>query len=70
MISEDQVRLISAVLASIPLSLILRYLKGSTRKYFSLLLGTIIQFIVYGNEVWVAFATHFIVYAIIAVKGR
>lgn len=71
MISDDQIRFLSAILYSIPLSLILRYIPSPVlRKYFSLIMGTLLQFYVYRYELWLPFVTHSLIYGLILLKGR
>lgn len=54
-----------------PLSLLLYKLPSTTfRKYFSIIVGTYLQFYVYGHEVWLSFVMHCLIYTIIATKGR
>lgn len=71
MFPEDQLRVVLTILASIPLSLLLYKLPSTAiRKYFSIVLGTYLQYYVYGHEVWMSFAMHFLIYSIIVAKGR
>jgi hypothetical protein len=71
MIPEDQQRVILAILTSIPLSLILKQLPSfASRKYYTLILASILQYYVYGNEVLLSYALHVLIYAIIVIKGR
>jgi hypothetical protein len=68
---DDQVRFLSGIFISIPLSLILRYLKSYTqRKFFSLGLGLALQYYVYQNELWIPILIHFIMYNIIKAVPR
>ena len=70
MIPEDQVRIISSIFLSIPLCFLLRKLKGPVRKYYSLILGVLFQFYMFGTEVWIPYLTHVIIYSVVLLKGR
>lgn len=71
MFPEDQLRVGIAIITSIPLSLLLYKLPSTAiRKTYSLVLGALLQYYVYGHEVWLSFAMHCLIYAIVVVKGR
>lgn len=71
MFPEDQLRVALAILASIPISVLLYKIPSAViRKYFSIIVGTYLQYYVYGYEVWLSFAMHFLTYSIVVAKGR
>lgn len=70
-LAQDQIRFISAVLISIPLSFVLRKLQTKQlRLLYSFLLGTLLQFYVYGTDIWMSFSVHLAIYTIIKINGR
>lgn len=70
-LSEDQIRFIVGILVSVPLSFYLRKLpKQPSRYIYSFVLGTALQLLVYGLDIWMPFMVHLIVYMIIKLKGR
>lgn len=71
MLSDDQIRLIIALIVSIPISLPIRYLPSKLiRSLYSFVLGTGLQYYVYGSDIWLTFTQHIIVYLLIIIKGR
>ena len=65
MVSEDQQRIIIAMTVSVPLSFLLRFVRGFTyREVYSVLVGTLLQYYVYGFDLIYVFGLHCIVYAI------
>ena len=71
MISEDQIRLVLALVISVPISLPIRYLPSKLiRTIYSLLVGTALQYYVYGTDIWLTFTQHIIVYLLIIIKGK
>lgn len=71
MFPEDQLRVALAILASIPISVLLYKLPSAAiRKYFSIVVGTYLQYYVYGHEVWLSFAIHCLIYTLVVAKGR
>lgn len=70
-ITDDQLRFIIAILVSVPLSFALRKIKDNNfRSWYSFGVGTFLQYYVYGTDIWMAFAMHLIIFAIIKIKGR
>lgn len=70
MIPKDQLTVIISIFLAIPLCFILRRLKPPYRKYYSFILGTIFQFLIYGTDVWIPFLNHIVIYLVIVLKGR
>ena len=70
MLPDDQLRVFLTIFLSIPLSYLLRYLTGPNKTYFSLVCSLLLQVFVYGNEMWIPFAMHFMIYGAIKVRGR
>lgn len=71
MLSDDQIRLIVGLLLSIPLSTLIRVIPQRKMRYtYSFLMGTILQFYVYGFDIWIPFLQHTIVYLMMKIKGR
>jgi hypothetical protein len=71
MLTEDQVKFISGILISVPLSYYLRKIDNPQIRYlYSFILGTVLQLFVYGTDIWMPFLIHLTVYGIIKVKGR
>lgn len=70
-LSEDQIKFITGLILSVPLSFFLRKLPTTTNRYlYSFIMGTLLQLYVYGTDIWMPFTVHLIVYAIIKLKGR
>lgn len=70
-LSEDQIKFISGLIISVPLSYFLRQIKNVQIKFlYSFILGTALQLFVYGLDIWMPFVVHIIVYLIIKIKGR
>jgi hypothetical protein len=70
-ITEDQLRFIIAIILSVPLSFVLRKIKNnSIRGWYSFCVGTLLQYYVYGTDIWMTFVMHLTIFAIIKVKGR
>lgn len=70
-LSEDQIKFITGLILSIPLSYFLRKLPTTPARYwYSFTLGTLLQLFVYGTDIWMPFVVHLIVYGIIKLKGR
>ena len=70
-LSEDQAKFVIGLIVSIPLSYYLRKLKTKNHRYlYSIILGTLLQFFVYGYDIWMPFLIHLIVYGLIKIKGR
>lgn len=70
-LSQDQIKFVTGLLLSIPLSYFLRKLPTTASRYwYSFVLGTLLQLYVYGTDIWMPFVVHLVVYAIIKVKGR
>jgi hypothetical protein len=71
MLTDDQIRLVLALVISIPISLPIRYLPSKLiRSLYSFLMGTALQYYVYGTDIWLTFTQHIVVYIIILIKGR
>ena len=71
MISDDQIRVIVSLILSIPISLPIKYIPSLLlRSLYSFIIGTALQYYVYGSDIWQTFLQHLIVYAIIRIKGR
>ncbi len=71
MVPEDQLRVIFAILTSLPFSFILKKLPSETwRKYFSLIIASLLQYYVYRNEIALSFSMHLLIYTAIRIKGR
>ena len=65
MLSEDQIRFISSLAISIPLSYSLRFISSVTIKHlYSFILGTLLQVYVFGAEIWMVFMLHLLMYGI------
>lgn len=63
MLSDDQVRILISMVACIPLSYAMPKIPSARgRELYSFILGTLVQFYVYGWELWVVFALHTICY--------
>lgn len=70
-LSEDQIKFISGIILSVPLSYLIRKIPISCNRYlYSFVMGTLLQLFVYGYDIWMPFLVHLIVYAIITIKGR
>lgn len=70
-LSEDQIKFISGIILSVPLSYLIRKIPISCNRYlYSFVMGTLLQLFVYGYDIWMPFLVHLIVYAIIKIKGR
>ena len=70
-LSEDQIKFIGGIIASVPLSYFQRKIKTKSQRYlYSFILGTLLQFFVYGFDIWMPFLMHLVVYGLIKVKGR
>lgn len=70
-LSEDQIKFISGIVLSVPLSYFLRKIPITCNRYlYSFIMGTLLQLFVYGYDIWMPFLVHLIVYAIIKIKGR
>lgn len=66
MIQDDQIRLISSIILSIPLSFLLPKIQNAyIREIYSFLMGTIIQFYIYGIEIYIVFMMHFLTYILV-----
>ena len=66
MIQDDQIRLISSIILSIPLSFLLPKIQNIyIREIYSFLLGTIIQFYIYGIEIYIVFMMHILMYILV-----
>ncbi len=66
MIQDDQIRLISSIILSIPLSFLLPKIQNIyIREIYSFLLGTIIQFYIYGIEIYIVFMMHILMYVLV-----
>lgn len=64
-------RFMLSIFLSIPAGLALRYIPGTqVRKYYSIILATLLQYYVYQNELFWALLLHVIIYFIIKVRGR
>ena len=48
----------------------MRVLRPPYRKYYSLIVGTIFQYFVYGTDVWIPFLNHIVIYIAIKILGR
>jgi hypothetical protein len=72
MLPDDQLRFILSLFFTIPLGLILKYMPNNlvVKKYYSIISATLLQYYVYGNELFWALALHFIIYFIIKTKGK
>ena len=71
MISDDQLRFITGLTASIPLSYLLsKIIQPHLRHLYSFLLGTLLQIYVYGLDVWMAFFLHAIIYFIVRARRK
>ena len=70
-LAEDQIKFIAGLIISVPLSYYLRKITDIKNKYlYSFILGTALQFFVYGWDIWMPFLVHIAVYGIIKIKGR
>lgn len=70
-LSEDQIKFISGIILSVPLSFYLRKISTEANRYlYSFILGTLLQLFVYGSDIWMPFLVHLVVYGIIKIKGR
>jgi hypothetical protein len=68
MIPQDQIRILTGVFLSIPLSFALQHIPiYSLRRYYSLVLGVLLEYYVYGLPLLISFALHIFVY--FAIKG-
>ena len=69
MISDDQFRIIMAMMAAVPLSYCLRFLKVELqRELYSIITGTLLQYYVYGKDVYLVFILHALIYIIVCFK--
>lgn len=66
MIAEDQQRFILAMIISIPLSYGLQLILSPTLKHlYSIILGIVLQWYVFGTDIWMVMILHALIYAII-----
>ncbi len=71
MLPPDQIKFLAGLFISAPLSFYIRKLPSPTIRYlYSFILGTALQLFVYGTDIWISFLMHFIIYAIIKIRGR
>jgi lysophospholipid acyltransferase len=71
MISDDQIRVLSSMLACIPLSYFLPKIGNVyLREIYSIVLGTVIQFYIYGKDLVMVFALHAVVYGLVMANRR
>lgn len=69
MIQSDQIRFISSILACIPLSYIIPKIPNVyARELYSFLMGTIIQYFIYGSDIYLVFLLHFLVYGMVKIS--
>lgn len=63
MLSDDQLRILGSMVACIPLSYAIPKIPSTLgREVYSFVLGTIVQFFIYGKDIWLVFALHTLVY--------
>lgn len=63
MLQDDQKRMVISMLACIPLSYVIPKLPSTLlREVYSLLLGTVIQYYIYGTEIYLVFLLHVFMY--------
>jgi hypothetical protein len=70
MLPDDQVRAISSILLSVPLSYLLRHMHGPTKIAYSVGCSLILQSYVYGWELLLSLGLHLLMYLVMLVKGR
>lgn len=71
MLPDDQIRFMLAIFLSIPAGFALRLLPSfQTRKYFSIVSATLLQYYVYQNEIFWALLLHAVMYYVIKGRGR
>ena len=71
MLSEDQIKFLTALTVSVPLSFVLQKLPaGKVRHIYSTLLGTLLQIFVYGYSIWMIFLLHSVIYLLILVTSK
>lgn len=65
MISDDQFRIIMGMAAGVPLSYLMRFLQIEWhRELYSIVMGTLLQYYVYGWDIYMVFTLHFLVYGL------
>jgi lysophospholipid acyltransferase len=66
MLTPDVLKFLSGILLSIPLSFILRYIPHyQIRKYYSLILGVLLEYYVYDYALMLSIALHVVMYFLI-----
>lgn len=66
MISDDQARILLSMVACIPLSYVIPKIpSASLRQLYSFILGTLVQFYIYGSDIWIVFALHTLCYLMV-----
>lgn len=71
MISDDQARLLSSMLVCIPFSYVIPKLPNRlSREIYSLILGTLVQFYIYGTDVLMIYALHVLVYFLTMINPK
>ncbi len=71
MIEADQIRFVLALVLAAPLSYLIRKLPDyQMRFWYSFIVGTLLQFFVYGVDIWMSFVAHLVIYQIIKIRGR
>lgn len=70
MIPDDQIRVITSILVSVPLSILLRYIPSPFNQYFSILCSLALQYYVYHQEIYLSLLFHIFIYGLIYFKGR
>ena len=71
MISDDQARLLSSMVICIPFSYFIpRITSTFARELYSFVLGTLVQYFIYGNDIVMIFALHGLVYFLTMINPK
>lgn len=71
MITDDQARILGSMVACIPLSYLIPKIPSAFgRELYSFVLGTIVQYFIYGQEIVMVFALHALVYAMVKLNPK
>lgn len=69
MLSDDQTRILLSMLICIPFSYVIpRIPNVIARQVYSFILGTLIQFYVYGTDIYLIFLMHALVYILVKIN--
>lgn len=71
MITDDQARILLSMVACIPLSYAIPKIPNTfARELYSFVLGTLIQFYIYGKDILLIFALHALIYSMVKVNPK